>query len=94
MNSLKIYYYKDYVTEEGSIVEIIYNKKTLATFNKELGRIDLSVMNPFVGKVADFFTVDVNNKKMKQKEVLIARLEQHETLGTIMHIEDIEREIK
>lgn len=89
MNSLKIYRYKDFNTNQEAIVEIIYEDKTIATFDKEKNKIDLSVMNPFVGKVADIFTIDVNNKDMKFKEILIVRIEEHEILGTIIHFDDV-----
>lgn len=87
MNELKIFYHKDYTTNLGHINGIVYQGQVLSKMNFEINKIDLSVLNPFVGKIADFYTLDLENKTTKHKQIEILRMESNEDMGWILHMD-------
>ena len=89
MNDLKLYYFKDYITNKGYFNFISYQGKTLAKFNKEKNRIDLSVLNPFVGKTADYYITNEKTNETKHTQIEISRLELDKELGWILYFDII-----
>lgn len=84
-------YHKD-GKDEGYIGLILHNDVELARFNPEVGRIDLSVLNPFAGKEANFYNINIDTKEEICKAILIERLENNPKLGWVLYIKYIKED--
>lgn len=86
MHDLKMYYHKC-SNGTGYINAISYKGNMLSRFNKETQTTDLSVLNPFVTKIADYYIINEETKEVKHREAEILRMEFSEDQGWILHID-------
>lgn len=84
-------YHKD-GKDEGYIGLIIHNDMELARFNPKLGRIDLSVLNPFAGKEADLYYINVDTKEEVCHRILIERLENDPKQGWVLYLKYVKKD--
>lgn len=63
-NDLKIYSKKNYTLGIGNIERIEYKGNTISQFNEKEGRIDLSVLNHFVNKNADYYVTNSQTQRL------------------------------
>lgn len=84
-------YYRD-KSKKGAIAGIVYNEKLISSFDAEAKSIDLSVLNPFVGKEAYVYDINIDTLKEDCKKVLIERLENKPNLGWVVYLNEIKDE--
>lgn len=88
-NKIEILRYHRDKTNEGYIGLILHNDIELARFNPEIKRIDLSVLNPFVGKKALYYDINIDTKEEIVKDIVIERLEHKSELGWVLYFDEL-----
>lgn len=79
----------NYSKSVGYVSKVTYGEKVLATFNKETGFTDLSVLNPFVGK-----EVYIRYNDGREEHRVIVNLEAMEYEGRKGHIVNLEKVVE
>lgn len=87
METLRIFQAIDSVTKKGYICLITYGDKILSTFDVDKGKIDLSVLNPFVNKNAKFIKFDTITKDTQIDDIVITDCYHQSKLGYVFNFE-------